>query len=83
MKPVVELIDYCCGDCGGNVWSLQICHTPDGRTILNIICSNEDCWEKKREELDANEEDLIVWAEFDITGQGFDEMDCHEPGILN
>ena len=72
-KTVVS--GFCCGDCGSEEWHLAIVHHKDGRTLLSFKCANEECVEKKKQLVDAGEDDLICWDELDITGQGYDPED--------
>lgn len=64
---VTELVNYKCGDCGSDSWTLRIGHRSDGRTFLIVSCANQVCVERKRLALDAEPDALIVWDEFDIT----------------
>ena len=74
-KPTIELIDYYCGECGGEYWTLKIGHCDDGRTFLYAACADPNCCERKREEMGLGEDAPIVWGEYDITGQGHDPQD--------
>jgi hypothetical protein len=84
VKQTVELTEYTCGDCRGNLWHLAIGHRSDGVTQLIIVCADPECVARKREELGVPEDEMIVWNELNITGQGYDAEDlADEPKILN
>ena len=74
-KTAIECIDYSCAGCDGNKWNIHLAYREvDGvpRTFLITICANEDCVERRREELSAPLGALIMWDQFEITGQGHD-----------
>lgn len=68
-----ELIAYRCGNCGSTEFKLFIGHRTDKKTFLIITCANERCVERRRRDIGAEDDALLVWNEFDITGQGKDE----------
>jgi len=74
-KIDVEIIDYMCGDCGNNAWELRVGHASDGRTLLVVSCANQDCVNEKRTTEGAAPDELMIWDELDITGQGHDPED--------
>lgn len=64
---VTELVEYKCGDCGGDNWTLKIGRRSDGKVFLIISCGNQACVERKRLSLGASSDALIIWDELDIT----------------
>lgn len=69
MEKIAELIDYNCGDCGGDRWEVKLIHSSDGSTYLAIICANERCVQAKKKALGMSQEETLFWDEFDVTGQ--------------
>jgi len=61
-----------CSSCRGNTWNFYIRHEKD-KTFLVMSCADKKCHEEKREELGGEENQLIIWAQFDVTGQGWDK----------
>lgn len=61
---ITELVQYKCGDCGGDNWILKIGYRSDDRTFLIVTCANKSCVERKRASLGVDKEALIVWDEF-------------------
>jgi len=80
---LTELVDYKCGDCGGESWTIYIGHTTDGRTFLMTVCANKECVKNKRDALKLEEEQFVIWDEFEISGQGHDYYDHHETDMMN
>lgn len=80
---ITELIEYTCAGCGSDTWTIFIGHRTDGSTFLNTICANKECVERRREQLQAPDDALIVWNEFDITGQGHDSADLPSTDAVN
>jgi len=78
IEPTTEAIGYNCGSCGGNNWSLRLGHRTDGKTILLVTCANPQCVQELIEATGATSNSLVVWEEFDITGQGYDAQDLKE-----
>lgn len=82
----LELTEYCCGNCHGNTWELSVAHSDTGKTYLVISCANKDCVKKRREELDVDENDtdaLVIWDQFDISGQGYDKQEEEDNATYN
>lgn len=77
-NPVTELIDYKCADCGSNSWNIIIAQGVDGKTFLFTVCSNQECVEARREELQINNSQMVIWDEFDITGQTEHHIDSKD-----
>ena len=78
-KIEIEVIDFCCAECGNDKWILKIGHSSDGRTLLITQCSSQQCQQLKRDiSGDPDSEDMIIWSEFDITGQGHDPEDLDQ-----
>lgn len=77
MSITSEAIDYVCADCGSTTWELKIVHESDELTTLLVICSNQQCVENKKHELNIrnNNNAYPIWDEFNITGQGKDKAD--------
>ena len=71
----MEVGDFTCSHCNKNNWEVLIGHRSDGKTFLIVNCCDSSCHEKRREELKALPDESIIWEEFDITGQGYDEND--------
>lgn len=65
--------EFLCAHCSDNNWELIIVNHPSNKTSLVIKCSNPDCCDKLKENL--TDEDMILWEEFDITGQGYDNLE--------
>ena len=74
-----ELIDVVCNYCGKNSWEVNIAMS-EGETRLILTCSNSECIEKARKELEGDPEDIIIFMDFNITGQGYDTS---SPSSLN
>jgi hypothetical protein len=72
--PISELVEFCCGRCKENNWSINLNRRSDGKTFLYITCFNKDCIEERRKNLSAGPDDLIVWEEIEITGGRYDMM---------
>jgi hypothetical protein len=71
-RSTIEITECRCVDCKGDSWKLAYIEVDD-KTLLTITCANEKCVEKRKEELreecpDADEV-MVIWEEFDITGQ--------------
>lgn len=64
-----ELIDYKCDGCGGDNWHIAIAQRTDGKIFLLTMCANQECIDARRRELDMDSSQMIIWDEFDITGQ--------------
>jgi hypothetical protein len=80
---VTELIDYKCGDCGSEDWTLKIGRRSDGKVFLIITCGNPACVEKKRLALGASEDALIIWDELDITDSHYGNEEDDYPTEVN
>jgi len=79
-------VEYFCSSCKGNKWRI-ILVSEDNKVKLLISCSNPECVNGKLEDLDVDgySSPFVVWDEFDITGQGYDEIvkKYIEPIVLN
>jgi hypothetical protein len=73
---------YLCGDCGSEEWHLVIERLGDGETHLLTMCANEQCRQDKLKSLNGNEGDVVIWDDFDITNQGYDDYEDNEPIIV-
>lgn len=69
----VTFSEFCCTHCKSNAWRAFIMHYPDKSTKISFQCVNETCHKLRKEELGALEDEQLIWAEFDISNQGFDE----------
>jgi len=65
----IEALHYSCSHCGGETWNLFIAQLPEDEVRLLIQCANIECQNQQRSELDMEEEELVIWDDFDITGQ--------------
>ena len=64
-----EILGYQCGSCGSNIWRLALGKRSDNKTFLLLSCAHPTCKDQRAQELNTSPEDMIVWAEYDITGQ--------------
>lgn len=78
-KVYIARHEYTCMHCGKSNWNISIGHYEhEKKTTLILECSNSSCIEARRKELNLTDEDkntLIIWGEYDITGQGCDPED--------
>ena len=78
----VEVMHYICDHCGENKWMIFVGKRSNNETFLLISCRNKECIEHKRKELELEDNDLILWGEFNITGQ-FDFDDSLDENVKN
>ena len=74
-KENINLGDFLCAHCDENSWKLFIGHKSNGETVLIVHCSNEKCHELRKSQLGVDNNEEIIWEEFDITDQGYDLED--------
>lgn len=82
-KDTSEISPMVCENCEGTDFKVYIATQRDGRTQLLMVCSNKECVKERRKQIEAPEDSLIVWNEFDITGQGYDHLDLLAPEEIN
>jgi len=67
ITSIPEIYPFVCGSCNSQIFSLKIAKEDNGTVLLMVTCGNEKCVEERRLELGAPTNELLVWAEYDIT----------------
>lgn len=75
LSETTELIGYVCGDCSSKLWLIRIGKNASGRTDLIITCGNKECVERRRKELGAGPDELLIWDSFDISDSSYGSWD--------
>lgn len=72
-------MEFTCSTCKGNNWNIYLRYTEDNQTYLVLSCDNEKCSESEQERLGGHPEDVVIWGEYNITGQGLDRARKEKP----
>lgn len=64
----ISVSELHCHHCGGHHWTLEYAKHSD-KTLLLVRCGNQACIDALKEQFGIEEDLLISFAEYDVTGQ--------------